>query len=155
MESDGRKHPVHLAARERHNTPVIVFITVCTKERKRILANDKSHELIRDAWRLKNEWLVGRYVIMPDHIHLFCAPGTMPREPLTPWMKFWKSHAARSSPKIRDAPIWQREFWDTQLRREQSYAQKWEYVMQNPVRAKLVAAAEDWPYQGELNELPW
>ena len=155
MESDGRKHPIHLATRERCDTAVIIFVTVCTKDRKSILANEASHELIRDAWRLKNEWIVGRYVIMPNHIHLFCAPGRIPRESLLPWMKFWKSHAARFWPERDDAPIWQREFWDTQLRRGESYAQKWDYVTQNPVRAKLVRTAEDWPYQGELNELRW
>ena len=36
-----------------------------------------------------------------------------------------------------DRPIWQRHFWDTQLRRGESYDQKWDYVMQNPVRAGL------------------
>jgi hypothetical protein len=32
---------------------------------------------------------------------------------------------------------------------------KWSYVRENPVRAGLVARAEDWPYQGELNVLDW
>src|SRR5437870_3795556 len=36
MESDGRKRPVHLPVNERHNTPVILYVTVCTKNRKRI-----------------------------------------------------------------------------------------------------------------------
>ena len=155
MESDGRKHPIHLAARERFNTAIIIFATVCTKERKPILANENSHQLLRNAWKLKTDWIVGRYVIMPDHIHFFCAPGTMPRVPLAPWMKFWKSHAARFWPNPQDAPIWQRHFWDTQLRRGESYAQKWDYVVQNPVRAKLLEAWNEWPYQGELNELRW
>src|SRR5256885_6005252 len=29
---------------------------------------------ILNAWKTADHWLVGRYVIMPDHIHLFCAP---------------------------------------------------------------------------------
>ena len=148
MESDGRKHPVHLASRERFNTPIIVFVTVCTKQRKQVLANEESHQLLREAWTLKTSWIVGRYVIMPDHIHLFCAPGTLPPVPLPPWVKSWKSHAARFWRKPQEAPIWQRHFWDTQLRRGENYAQKWEYFLQNPVRAGLVDRAEDWRYQG-------
>ena len=43
-----------------------------------------------------------------------------------------------------ETPVWQRHFWDTQLRRSESYDQKWQYVVENPVRAGLVARSEDW-----------
>src|SRR4029077_4496425 len=139
MESDGRKHPVHTPVYERHNTPVIVFLTVCTKNRKAILANDSAHQLLRAAWQLQPSWLVGRYVILPDHLHLFCAPaeliGTTRRSSLQEWVSFWKSHSARHWPHFEDAPIWERHFWDTQLRRGENYDAKWDYVVQNPVRA--------------------
>jgi hypothetical protein len=36
------------------------------------------------------------------------------------------------------------------LRSEESYAQKWGYVRDNPLRAGLVANADDWPYAGEI-----
>ena len=41
------------------------------------------------------------------------------------------------------------------LRDGESYAQKWQYVRENPVRAKLVARPEDWPYFGRVHELQW
>ena len=50
---------------------------------------------------------------------------------------------------------WQVGKWDTRLRRSESYHDKWEYVRHNPVRKGLVTRAEDWPYQGMLNELRW
>ena len=31
-----------------------------------------------------------------------------------------------------------------------SYAEQWEYVRMNPVRAGLCRQPEDWPYQGEI-----
>jgi REP element-mobilizing transposase RayT len=52
-------------------------------------------------------------------------------------------------------PLWQRHFWDTQLRKGESYDEKWEYVVKNPVRAGLAKQSQDWPYQGELNALAW
>ena len=155
MQRDGRKHPVHLATRERFKTAIIVFVTLCTKDRKRILAQQDIHELLRKTWMLHNDWLVGRYVLMPDHLHLFCAPGTMPRVALDSWVKRWKSHTARFWPYAADAPVWQRHFWARQLRRGESYAAKWAYVLANPLRANLVSRVSDWPYQGELNELRW
>lgn len=45
--------------------------------------------------------------------------------------------------------------WDTQLRAGESYDAKWEYVRQNGVRHGLATAANEWPYQGELNILQW
>ncbi len=67
----GRKHPAHMPAVKRHNEPIIVFLTVCSKDRKRIFACSDAAEAILDAWRDAKSWRVGRYVLMPDHIHLF------------------------------------------------------------------------------------
>jgi hypothetical protein len=36
----------------------------------------------------------------------------------------------------------------TQLRRRENYSAKSLYVLDNAVHAKLVAQAEDWPFQG-------
>ena len=155
MESDGRKHPIHLPAKDWYNTSTIIFLTVCAKARKPILANGSGHQLLREVWQAQPSWLVGRYVIMPDHIHLFCAPADLILQPLTKWVNFWKSHAARRWARREEAPIWQRHFWDTQLRRGENYEEKWEYVFENPVRAGLVKQSEDWPFQGEINVLEW
>jgi hypothetical protein len=50
---------------------------------------------------------------------------------------------------------WQSGHWDRQLRRAESYEGKWAYVIDNPVRAGLVATAAEWPYAGELHVLNW
>ena len=155
MDDIGRRHPPHFPPIERHNTAIIVFLTVCTKDRKQLLANELSHGLLRTAWATQPSWLVGRYVIMPDHVHLFCAPADLVAEPLEPWVRFWKSFVTKNWQRPTKFPIWQRDFWDTQLRNGESYDGKWEYVLDNPVRAGLVRRSEDWLYQGELNTLDW
>lgn len=103
---------------------------------------------------MATHWRVGRYVIMPDHIHLFCSPGQSPASPLGSWIRFWKTAVSKSI-KSPQGTFWQPDHWDTQLRQHESYDTKWEYVRQNPVRAGLVKHAEEWPYQGELNLLRW
>jgi len=42
------------------------------------------------------------------------------------------------------------KLFDHVLRNDESYAQKWNYGRDNPVRAGLVVRSEDWPYQGEV-----
>ncbi len=150
-----RKHPAHPPVRERFSEPIIVFLTVCSKDRKSIFAYTDSVAALLDAWQLAKSWTVGRYVVMPDHIHLFCAPAVFPTEPLMQWVRYWKSVASKKWPRPDEQSIWQRDFWDTQLRRSEKYDSKWEYVLENPARAGLVKRVEDWPFQGELNFLPW
>jgi REP element-mobilizing transposase RayT len=152
---DRRKHPAHHPMRDHHNQPIIVHLIVCSRNRKRIFASVASAKAITEAWPLAQSWLVGRYMIMPDHIHLFCAPATFPTEPLRQWVKYWKSQASNHWPEPNQQPIWQSDFWDTQLRRQESYHVKWQYVVNNPVRAGLVEHADEWPFQGELNVLRW
>jgi putative transposase len=48
------------------------------------------------------------------------------------------------------APHWQKDFFDHVMRSEESYEQKWNYVVLNPLRAGLVERSEDWPFQGEI-----
>jgi putative transposase len=150
-----RKYPVHFPPVEKGNRPIIIFLTLCTDKRKRILASDEAAALLIEAWQAADHWLVGRYIILPDHLHLFCAPDCADHLPLKRWVTFWKSHVARRWPLPEQQPIWQQDFWHTQLRLGQPYGEKWEYVRNNAVRHKLVATADEWPYQGELNVLRW
>ena len=53
------------------------------------------------------------------------------------------------------SPHWQKTFFDHLLRSSESYSEKWNYVRENPVRAGLVANAEDWPYVGEIFALEY
>ena len=149
-----RKRPIHQPVLESGNRAVIVFVTVCTKNRASMLATPAMHQSILEAWSAAGHWLVGRYVVMPDHIHLFCAPGVYPVRPLLNWVRFWKSLVAKSAGVGADS-LWEKNFWDTQLRQGDSYSSKWEYVHNNPVRHGLITRAEDWLHQGELNLLRW
>ena len=132
---------------------MIIFLTVCTDQRKKILADPDVHKALLDAWHSSGQWLVGRYVIMPNHIHLFCSPANSESVAVAQWAAYWKRLVSLTLPDHQ--PIWQRDCWDTQLRSHESYTEKWEYVRSNPVRAGLVEKPEDWPYQGIINHLPW
>jgi len=147
-----RQYPAHQTTQERGNQSILIFVTVCTKARRACLADDTMHARLLAAWESATFWTVGRYVIMPDHLHFFCAPAIHPAHPLRRWCGFWKNAVAR---QCEVETLWQRDLWDRQLRAGDSYSEKWNYVRNNPVRAGLVAEADDWPYQGELNTLFW
>jgi REP element-mobilizing transposase RayT len=89
---------------------------------------------------------------MPEHLHLFASPGRLELS-LDNWVRYWKSQFSKRSHEPDHE--WQTDHWDTRLRNNESYDDKWVYVRANPVRAGLVASADEWPFQGELNELRW
>jgi putative transposase len=131
--------------------PPLWFVTFSTYRRRPLLANS----LVKDAltrFAEQGELLgigVGRYVIMPDHMHLFVR-GNLDFS-LAQWVRLLKR---KLSTKIAAAPPhWQSGFFDHLIRHSESYAQKWEYVRQNPVRAGLVSNCDKWPWQGEIVRL--
>ena len=130
----------------------IVFVTVCTKDRRRWLACEQAHRLLVHVWRQVDAWLTGRYVLMPDHLHLFAAPRDL-RFTMERWLQYWKSQFTKAH-KHEDW-VWQAHAFHYRLRQGESYSQKWLYVRVNPLRAGLASDVEAWPYQGEVYELRW
>jgi len=53
------------------------------------------------------------------------------------------------------SPHRQKDFFDHVLRSEESYEEKWHYVRENPVRARLVKRWQEWPFAGEIFDLEY
>jgi putative transposase len=135
----------------------VYFITACTESRRPLLANHEAHGVFQQFCVSARDHgvLVGRYVLMPDHLHLFVciSPGAVG---LSMWIKSlkntlskqWRGHGI-------EAPHWQKGFFDHLIRSGESHAEKWKYVLENPVRAGLVGKAEEWPYAGTIQPDSW
>jgi REP element-mobilizing transposase RayT len=135
----------------------IFFITACTDGRRNILANSQAAAILVEEWtsaKERHDWHIGCYVIMPNHVHFFCAPGNEAQD-LSVFIKFLKEWTSKKIKKACciEGQVWQREFFDHLLRSEESYLQKWDYVFNNSVRASLVKDANEWPWQGEIEIL--
>ncbi|MFL6585086.1 MAG: REP-associated tyrosine transposase [Chthoniobacterales bacterium] len=146
---------------QRFDAPVY-FVTFNTHRRQRILTNAEVHTAVvqyctrSEAFQIG----VGRYVIMPDHVHLFVCFGLGCAVTLSAWIKGLKRHLnlvlqtqnkqIAQIPAQKLASFWQPGFNDHLLRSDESYSAKWDYVFENPVRAGLVRRAEDWRYAGEI-----
>jgi putative transposase len=133
----------------------LFFITTATHERRRLLDQDRVHTALVAFFENAHQYrvFVGRYVLMPDHLHCFAtiAPSGLS---LWKWVQILKVTVARTLRQQGEvSPFWQKGFFDHVLRSAESYQKKWEYVQQNPVRAGLVNRAGDWPYQGEVHHL--
>jgi REP element-mobilizing transposase RayT len=137
----------------------LCFVTFATRDRRSIPSLDCAQFTFQQyahCAKSKFNVAVGRYVIMPDHVHLFVRGDRS--FTLSSWIgglkrgmcvALLKETQATRLPPQRTA-FWQPGFFDHILRSDESYAEKWNYVRDNPVRAGLVRTADEWPYQGEI-----
>jgi putative transposase len=125
----------------------LYLITCCTFYRRSLLANANIHETFRTYCFLASNHNigVGRYVLMPDHLHLFVR-GSVDFV-LGVWIRGLKRAVSC------ERHFWQAGLFDHILRSDESYGEKWNYVRENPVRAGLVAAPDEWPFQGEIVQI--
>jgi len=120
------------------------FITVCCDRRG---VNQLAYEEIASGLietvkhrNAKGIWYVRLAVVMQDHMHLVIwFPDANKRVQMI--VSKWKEWTAKTL-KI----TWQRDFFEHRLRKEESFREKADYILANPVRAGLVKRQEDWPY---------
>jgi REP-associated tyrosine transposase len=128
--------------------PPLYFVTICTWKRLELLASEAVHASFVEYCQnnLQRGIIVGRYVLMPDHLHLFARISRQFR--LSDFVRLMKQHLSKElNAQGHLAPHWQPGFFDHLIRHSESYAQKWRYVGENPVRAGL---GDSWPFQGEV-----
>ncbi len=138
------------------------FFTLVTYRRRRILTSEQSRRWLRDAiekTRLDYPFDIDAWVLLPDHLH--CV-WTLPKEDddfATRW-KLIKSRFSRlareslhrkewmspSKSKHRESTIWQRRFWEHEIRNDMDYQRHLEYIHYNPVKHGLVKRVRDWPH---------
>jgi len=95
-------------------------------------------------YRDQNKYLLHEFVIMPDHFHLLLTP-TDTLERSLHLIKGGFSHRARKELGFA-GEIWEKSFHDWRVRDWEEYCHYREYIHLNPVKARLVARAQDWPW---------
>ena len=119
---------------------------------------------ILDAARfrhLRGLWKLALFLVMPDHIHLIAhfpdaaAVSTKPPYPDNAAVSSKPPYHGGMEYVISDLKRWlstkygirfQRNFFDTRLRDDAHYAEKFKYICRNPVRKGLCETARDWPH---------
>lgn len=126
----------------------IVLLTVTTEGRVPWLANPTAHRLLHETWKKATAWLLGDYLLMPDHLHAFCASRDFSFT-IEQWITYWK----RDFRRRHGCEDWcfQSRGWHHRLRGDEGHSTKWLYVQENPVRKGLVTKIEDWPYKGTIH----
>ena len=96
-------------------------------------------------------------VVMPDHVHILLKPVVS--EPGTDFslskiMQGIKGFTARAINKNRGTKgtVWLDESYDRIVRDYDEFMEKWDYIRNNPVKAELCQAPEDYAFLWEPGE---
>jgi putative transposase len=128
------------------------FITCSCYHRQQFFASIRHKDLflqILEEVRISHNFIVGGYVVMPEHFHLLISEPERGTVSLT--MQVLKQRFSRACrEKQRDMEItsafWQRRYYDFNIYSERKYTEKLRYIHRNPVRRGLAASPELWQW---------
>ena len=133
------------------------FFTVNIADRETSLLLDHV-DVLRETTRKVRQnhpFNIDAMVVLPDHLH---APWTLPNGDADFSMRWGliKAGFSRAVPKIEpvspsriskgERGLWQRRFWEHQIRDERDFARHVDYIHYNPVKHGYVKQANQWPY---------
>lgn len=147
----------------RTNTPgATYFFTVVTYRRRAFLCDEDVRTALREAiLKVSGQYLfqIDAWVLLPDHLHaIWTLPPGDARFALR-WQQI-KRHVTLccgerlqkaewmndSKIKHRESTLWQRRYWEHQIRDDVDYQHHMDYLHYNPVKHGLVERVRDWPY---------
>ena len=92
------------------------------------------------------------WCVMPTHVHVLITP--LHGESLSAILHAWKSFTAKQANAVlgREGTFWQEEYFDRVIRNEAHFAAELAYIHDNPVKAGLCAAAQEWAFSSARGE---
>jgi putative transposase len=137
------------------------FFTVNTLRRLPVLTETAVRNALREAirqTRLTDPFDINAWVLLPDHLHCIWTLPPGDANFSLRWAKikryvskqcgeaFSIKDLSASRTKRHEAGLWQRRFWEHQIRNDWDFARHVDYIHWNPVKHGLVSRAVDWPY---------
>ncbi len=136
------------------------FFTAVTHRRRPILCDDAMRAALREAIqrvRARLPFELDAMALMPDHLHcIWTLPDGDTNFSLR-WSQIkyhvsftcgdqYPATLSKSRQRQRSAAIWQRRFWEHQIRNDLDLERHVDYIHYNPVKHGFVQLASAWPY---------
>jgi REP element-mobilizing transposase RayT len=123
-----------------------------------VLRLPEAAECVVDTWRhfAGERYDLIAWVVMPNHVHVLVR--VYDGVSLGKIVQSWKSYTGRrirvmieeqgraGARRSQGQGVWMREYWDRYIRDERHFQMAVDYIHQNPVKARLVGVAKDWPW---------
>lgn len=138
------------------------FFTVVTYRRQRFLCNENIREALRGGIRdvqTIHPFTIDGWVLLPDHLHCIWTLPTDDADFGVRWAMIKRFVTKKCGPDLRredwmneskrrrkESTIWQRRFWEHQIRDDRDYENHMDYLHFNPVKHGLVGKVKEWPH---------
>jgi len=127
-------------------------LTFCTDARRELFRDADAvalvlAQIVRAS--IVREFEVLAYCFMPDHAHLL-VHGRSESADCRAFICLAKQYSGYLYKKRFGTALWQRYAYERVLRSEEQSLTVARYILNNPVRAKLVATVRDYPFSGSL-----
>lgn len=148
--------------RRANTTGASYFFTVLSYRRQRFLCDASVREALRagiQAAQAKHPFTIDAWVLLPDHIHTVWTLPEGDANFAVRWqtIKRTVTHQCKgllhrpeymtpSKTKHGESTIWQRRYWEHQIRSDKDFENHVDYIHHNPVKHGLVERVADWPY---------
>jgi len=127
----------------------IYFVTIRTAYNRPVFSQAdpvrRVHGTLVDCSEKKG-FKIWAYCYMPDHLHLLIEGQD--QASLKDLMRLFKQRTSYDYKQETDDCLWQPSYYDHVLRNDESFIRVGRYIIDNPVRAKLVKDFQDYPYIG-------
>ncbi|MBA1446445.1 MAG: transposase [Chromatiales bacterium] len=139
------------------------FFTVVTHNRIGLFSNEQNIDRLRGAFRhviKKHPFAIDAIGILPDHIHAIWRLPDGDANFSLRWRlikHFLSIHVAGKLNQRGEKQVWQRRFWEHQIRNEEDWRNHMDYIHYNPVKHGYVTHPSEWPYSsfGRAVEKGW
>jgi REP element-mobilizing transposase RayT len=114
-----------------------------------LLKQSRLAEIVKSSIHFydSHDYILYCYCIMPNHVHVLFAQIENART-IDKIMQSIKRYSARHINKVlrREGSIWQSESYDHIVRSEKEFYRIISYIVNNPVKARLVDEWDEWPH---------
>lgn len=146
---------------KRSNTPgATYFFTVVTHERKNILCHGENPRLLKNAFETvkdRHPFAIDAIVLLPDHLHCLWTLPPDDDDFSNRWMLIKSVFLRTCNDPLQSAPnqsrimkrernIWQRRFWEHQIRDDEDRMRHTDYIHYNPVKHGLATSPLAWRF---------
>lgn len=136
----------------------LYFFTLATDLRRPLLTQAELRNALRlaiEQVRMRYPFRIHAWVLLPEHLHCI---WELPEEDAD-YARRWSLIKRQTSQQLRvpatvslsrhlrrECGLWQRRFWEHQIRDQYDYQRHLDYLHWNPVKHGLVSQVADWPW---------
>ncbi|MCP4259536.1 MAG: transposase [Planctomycetes bacterium] len=138
------------------------FFTVVTYERVKLFHSELARQCLKNAikeTKLKHPYETIAFCLLPEHLHCVWKLPENDSDFSTRWSSIKglfsieylqlvgrQKKVSESRKRKGEVCLWQRRFWEHQIRDENDLQRHVDYIHYNPIKHELVSRIEDWPW---------